>query len=132
MGKASELAKKIVAEIQNEFTAQHLTKNIINTMQVIEMDNEVIIRIPAPSYDFKEYFLNKAIVPPTKGGIKHSYAQDLNDRGSEMIIYWQRADGSIGQKKVYPRNHVGFVDNAVWNGIAQFLHNENYSHAFIE
>lgn len=76
--KAKKLADLIKEEIQKEFQNIHLTKNLMDTINIYKSGDKWIVDIPAQKYDFKTYFETGAIVPYKLGG---SYAEKVNEKG---------------------------------------------------
>lgn len=127
------LSKDILLALNEEFAGKHLTGNLLNTVYVIENGKTVEIHIPAPTYDFYEYFVHGVIQPPKKGGLPTNYAVPLDASGSKFTYYWEEYAKSKGQKvgrgvikkkEVKPRNHIGYVDKIITDGITKWV-NEN-------
>lgn len=121
---AKDLARQILVALKKEFETKKLSGNLINTVRVDEYDDYVEIHIPAPTYDFYEYFMHGVVVPPKKGGIPESYAVTLDASGSQFTLYWETAPkngvgrGNVRKKVMKPRNHVGYVNRTISEGIS--------------
>jgi hypothetical protein len=119
--QANELARSILKALKKEFEEEHLTGNFLKSISVIDTNEFTEIRIPAPSYDFYEYFINGVIIPPTQGGKPTSYASSLDLFGSELDIYWQNKVGEVGYKHIEPGNHEGYVRKVILAGIKDWI-----------
>ena len=110
-----ELARIIVNNIKKEFELKHLSKNLVNTIKVTEIDGEVKIHIPAQTYDMLLY-REKGVIKHTNKG---SYANQLNETGS--VLY-------LGKYTIYPHNHIGFVEKAINDALQTWKNslNERY------
>ena len=56
------LAERIERNIKNDFEKLHITKNLIDTIQVAIYQDKVEITIPAERYDFKKWNKDKVVV----------------------------------------------------------------------
>lgn len=95
-----ELARIIIENIRKDFELKHLSKNLINTIYVTELDGEIKIHIPAETYKMFLYMRKGVVVHDGKG----SYANTLNEHGSEI---------KFGKYDLHPGNHKGYVDEAI-------------------
>lgn len=106
------LAELIVRNIGEEFSEKFLTGNLVNSIKIEEDSEGISIRITAPKYSFKEWFLNKVIKPTYKG----SYAQQLDSQGSHIISY----DKNGKRKYKYLGNHKGYIENCIKSAIDEW------------
>ena len=110
-----ELASVIVEKIKEEFAIKKMSGNLVRTIQVVASEDKVEIIIPANTYSMLQYQTRGVIVPTWHG----SYASKLDLEGSEFFIYpYGTRKGSF---KVYPRNHIGFVDKVINEGVNEWL-----------
>lgn len=122
---AIELAREILESLKREFNDKHLTGNLLRNTKIIETDKYVEIRISAPSYDFYEYFINSVIVPPKNGNLPTEYASLLDTQGSEYTSYWKDINGNVHKKKMKPRNHIGYINKTLTEGITNWMNKQN-------
>lgn len=106
-----QLSDLIVQNIKKDFANKHMSKNLINTIQVEKTNDGIAIIIPAQAYNMK-LFQQKGVVLHTSHG---SYASKLNDVGSEFFVYPN--ESRKGSYKSTPHNHIGYADNAVNSAI---------------
>lgn len=99
MDNRIELAKCIEEAFKEEFRIYNYSGNLINTMSVNVVDDNVTIDIPAQTYDMLEYKMKKIIKYTNKG----SYAEQVNKTG-----------GFSGM-------HVGFIERCIEKGIQKWL-----------
>lgn len=129
---ASDLARQIMLSLKKEFKDKHLSGNLLNNSYIVETEDYTEIHISAPSYDFYEYFINGVIVPPKKGGMPTEYASSLDAQGSEYTLYWETpaksrsgkilpGRGIIHSAKKTPRNHIGYVNKVLTEGIRNWV-----------
>ena len=111
------LASIIVKNLKEEFRLKHLSGNLVNTIVVEEMADEINIRIPAKTYNMLLY-QEKGVVVHTSHG---SYASKLDEEGSSFMVY---PNGERkGSHRISPRNHRGYIDRVItasvreWEGI---------------
>lgn len=97
----------IIENLKKEFEVKHLSKNLINTIYVEEVNGEIRINIPAKTYDILTYKKKGVIIYTGKG----SYAEKLNKEGSH---YYSQSKASIG-------NHKGFIDRIINISIQMWL-----------
>jgi len=108
------LAALIVQKLKEEFAIKHLSKNLVNTIKVEKMGDEIKIYIPAQTYNMLLY-QTKGVVVHTSHG---SYASKLDKEGSQFYSY---PNGSRkGSKRVSPRNHKGYIDKVINEAIAEW------------
>ena len=74
----NELKDIIIRKIKEEFALYHLTGNLVNTIKVEQLNDQIKIEIPAPVYDMLLYKTQKVIIHKKTG----SYASLLNEEGS--------------------------------------------------
>ena len=72
-----QLANKIVEKIMQDFQLVHLSTNLMSTIEVRVVGNNVEIEIPANIYDVEKY-LNEGVLIFTGEG---SYASDVDTYG---------------------------------------------------
>lgn len=72
------LVSLIIKHLRAEFELKHLTKNLINTIRVEELDDRINIIIPAEVYDYVLFKTKKVIVHTGEG----SYASRIDVEGS--------------------------------------------------
>lgn len=100
----NSLAQLIILNIKKDFEIKHLSKNLINTIYVTELEDKIQIHIPAKTYDMLLYKEKQVVVHNGKG----SYANQLNEQGSEL---------KFGKYTLHPGNHKGYVDRAIQNAL---------------
>ncbi len=133
---AYDLARSILNSLNDEFSEKKITGNLLDNTYVIETPDYTEIHILAPSYDFYEYFINGVIMPPKKGGLPLSYADLLDAYGSRFTIYWETpaksrsgkitpGRGNIHKMEKYPKNHIGYVDRVIAEGIQNWIDEKN-------
>lgn len=105
-----KLAEIIVRNLNEEFEAKHLSKNLINTVVVRNYGNEITIEIPAQVYDMRTY-QEKRIVVHNRN---ESYASKLDEEGSSFVVY---QNGRA--RTIRPRNHKGFANRIVDDAITE-------------
>ena len=89
-----KLASIIVLKLQEEFAIKHLSKNLINTIKVEHLGDQINIVIPAQIYDIGEYKSKKVIKYTGKG----SYASDLDENSENHKGYINRViDSAINE-----------------------------------
>lgn len=108
------LASIIVRKLKEEFDAKHLSGNLINTMKVTSVGNEIQIDIPAQTYNMLLY-QSKGVVIHTSHG---SYASKLDEEGSSFMVYPQGT--RKGSYRISPRNHKGYIDTIIDSSIAEW------------
>lgn len=108
------LASIIVRNLKEEFNIKHLSKNLISTIVIEKMVDEINIRIPAQTYNMLLY-QSKGVVVHTSHG---SYASRLDEEGSSFMVY---PEGTRkGAHRVSPRNHRGYVDKIITKSIREW------------
>ena len=111
------LADIIVKNIKEEFSEKHLSGNLVNTITVEKLGDEIKINIPAQTYNMLKY-LEKGVVIHTGHG---SYASSLDEEGSSFMIY--PGGTRKGSFRTSPGNHKGYVDKVInksireWRGV---------------
>ena len=108
------LSEIIIRKIKEEFAIKHLSGNLVNTIVVEELGNEIKINIPAQTYNMLLY-QSKGVVVHTAHG---SYASKLDEMGSEFYSYPQGT--RKGSKLVKPHNHKGFVNRVINEAILEW------------
>lgn len=101
------LAWMIRDNIKKDFEKKHLSKNLVNTIKVSIFEGEVKIHIPAQTYNMLLYQTKGVVVHNGKG----SYANKLNETGSEFFVYNEGT--RKGSFKLKPHNHIGYIDKAI-------------------
>ena len=81
-----KLASIIVSKIQKEFAVKHLSKNLVNTIKVENLGDQINIVIPAQIYDIAEYKRTKIVKHTGKG----SYASDLDKNSKNHTGYVEK------------------------------------------
>ena len=109
-----KLADLIVQKLKEEFSVKHLSGNLINTIKVEKLGDEIKIHIPAQTYNMLLY-QTKGVVVHTNNG---SYASRLDEEGSEFYSYSKGV--RKGSKKIKPGNHKGYVDNIINKAISEW------------
>ena len=109
-----KLAFLIENKLKEEFSDKHLSGNLMNTIEIIETDDSFSISIPAKTYNML-LFQTKGVIVHTKG----SYASKLDTSGSEFFVY--PTGTRKGSKKIYPKNHIGFVENVINSALEEWL-----------
>lgn len=106
-------AKIIKKNLQKEFTTK-LSGNLINTIEVHNSPDKIIIEIPARKYNMMQYQLNHVIVPSKWE--KGSYASILDTVGSEFYIY--NSSGKVYLSK--PHNHKGYINKVLNDSLSEW------------
>ena len=81
-----KLASIIIANIKEEFALKHLSGNLVKTIKVENLGNQINIIIPAEIYDILEYKKTKVIRYTGKG----SYASSLDEKSENHTGYVDR------------------------------------------
>jgi hypothetical protein len=113
------LAQLLVKYIKEDFSDKHMSQNLIETIQIVAEKGEVKIIIPAQTYNMLLY-QRKGVVVHTSNG---SYADKLNETGSEFFIYPN--DTRQGSYKIAPHNHVGYIQRAINSALAEWTATRN-------
>lgn len=103
-------ANLIVEYIKEDFEDKHLSKNLINTIQIEKTNDGIAVIIPAEKYNMP-LFIREGVVVPSGSG---SYASSLNETGS-IIRLPRSGPGRPNEKKI--GNHIGYVDKAIKRAI---------------
>ena len=109
-----QLARLIVQKLREEFALKHLSGNLVNTITVENLGNEIKINIPAKTYNMLLY-QTKGVVVHTSNG---SYASKLDEEGSKFFVYPQGT--RKGSKRISPGNHKGYVDKIINQAISEW------------
>lgn len=110
-----ELAMIIVKKLQEEFRIKHLSGNLVNTIQIVNLQDRVQVIIPAQTYNML-LFQTKGVVVHTSHG---SYASKLDKEGSSFMTY---PNGSRkGSRRIKPGNHQGYVDKIVDEAVNEWM-----------
>lgn len=104
----------IIKNLKKEFETKHLSKNLINTIRVEKISDEINIHIPAQTYNMLLY-QSKGVVVHTNHG---SYASKLDTEGSSFYVY--PGGTRKGARKITPGNHVGYVDRIINESIEEW------------
>ena len=108
------LARIIVEKLREEFSIKHLSGNLINTIKVENLGNEIKINIPAQTYNMLLY-QSKGVVVHTSHG---SYASKIDEEGSSFMIY--PGETRSGSFRVNPGNHKGYVNKVIDSAILEW------------
>jgi len=109
-----QLALIIVKKIKEEFQSKHLSGNLANTVEIVNMDDKIQVIIPAKTYNMLTY-QTKGVVIHTHG----SYAAKLDEEGSSFMAY---PNGTRkGSKRVKPGNHKGYVEKVINEAINEWM-----------
>lgn len=104
----------IIKNLKEEFRIKHLSKNLINTIQIESYSDEIKIHIPAKTYNMLMY-QTKGVVIHTSNG---SYASKLDEVGSEFFLY---PNGTRkGSYKIKPHNHKGYIERVINKSIQEW------------
>ena len=110
-----KLSDIIIKNLHLEFADKHLSKNLINTISVEKLGDEIKINIPAQTYNMLEYQTRGVIIHTTNG----SYASKLDEEGSSFMIY---PNGTRkGGRRISPGNHKGYIDEVIGKSIQEWL-----------
>lgn len=109
IGKMKEdLALMIEAEVMDEFSAIHLSRNLMETMSVSsDGKGDFRVVIPAIRYDIAKYRAEKVVVHQPERG---SYAEHVNKTGG------------------FSRTHGGYVEKAIYAALDKWA--EKYGMGF--
>ena len=110
-----KLAEIIIKHIEKEFEIKHLSKNLVNTIEVQATNEKIDIIIPAKTYNML-LFQTKGVIVHTGHG---SYASKLDKEGSEFYSY--HSGSRKGSKKIKPGNHKGYVDRVIMDAIGEWM-----------
>ena len=111
-----DMATFVKNALVNEFAPKHLSNNLLNTIQINFVDESKIqVSIPAQTYNML-LFQHKRVVVHTSHG---SYASKLDIEGSSFFVYPN--ESRSGSYKVYPKNHIGYIDRVINEAISSFL-----------
>ena len=109
-----KLASIIMKKIEEEFAVKKMSGNLVRTVEIKASADSIEISIPAPTYNMLEFQRRGAIVHTYHG----SYASKLDKEGSEFFVY---PNGEHkGSHKIYPRNHIGFVDRVIREAVDEW------------
>ena len=104
----------ILRKLQEEFEIKHLSKNLINTVRIEMLEDEIKVNIPAQTYNMLEFKRSGVIVHTSHG----SYASKIDEEGSSFMIYPN--DTKAGSFRTYPRNHKGYVNRIINSAIKEW------------
>ena len=102
------LASLIVQKLSEEFSVKHLSRNLVRTIKVESLGDEIKIYIPAQTYNMLLFQLEGVVVHDRRG----SYASSLDENGGE---YYTK-----GGKKVKSTYHKGYIDKIINQAIAEW------------
>lgn len=111
------LANLIRSKIREGFATKHLSKNLMDTIQVRKTDSGYEVDIPAEIYNMAQWWRHRVIVYNGNG----SYAQQLDSEGSKFFIYYGNK-----RKWVEPRNHINFAEEAIMSAISEWMAQNGY------
>lgn len=97
-----DLTNKINSKLKDNFAKIHLSRNLIDTIEIRRTNYGYEIEIPAEIYDIRRY-IDEGIVVYTGEG---SYANEVNKTGG------------------FSKFHKNYVEKAIFEGIAEWI-NEN-------
>lgn len=100
-----DLANKIKAKIRQEFVNIHLSKNLMDTIEVKRTTMGYEIEIPAEIYDLDKWYNEKVIVYTGEG----SYAQQVNIEGG------------------FSGTHQNYVEKAIQDAINEWIKERKYN-----
>lgn len=98
-----DLAELIKEHIISGFEDKHLSRNLMNTIQVRKTDNGFEVDIPAEMYDLKKWNKEKVVVYTGQG----SYAQRVDVTGG------------------FSRKHKAYVEYAIEESITKWIQKNN-------
>ena len=111
------LSEIIVKNLLAEFEEKHLSGNLMESIRVESLEDEIKIYIPAETYNMLEYFRTGAVVKTYRG----SYASKLDEEGSSFRIY--PGGKTSNSFKANYGNHKGYIDRVInqslreWSGL---------------
>lgn len=108
-----DFAFAIKNNIDQEFSNKYLTHNLVDTVQIVEGQDNIQVTIPAKIYNFYQYFKHGGVIIYRGGG---SYASQLDRYGSEFVYYPETG----GRVFIKPHNHIGYVDRVIDNSIVEW------------
>lgn len=108
------LSDIIMRKLKEEFSVKKLSGNLINTITVEMLGDEIKINIPAQTYNMLLY-QRKGVVVHTSNG---SYASKLDETGSEFFVY---PEGTRkGSHLIKPHNHKGYIERIISEAITEW------------
>lgn len=109
------LSDIIMRKLKEEFSLKKLSGNLVNTITVEMLGDEIKINIPAQTYNMLLY-QRKGVVVHTSNG---SYASKLDETGSEFFVY---PEGTRkGSHLIKPHNHKGYIDKIINSAIVEWM-----------
>lgn len=99
----------LVRNIQKEFSIKYLSKNLVDTIEIIQTPDTLQVVIPAEVYDMYKYQKDKIILH--NRGAK-SYASALDSEGSTVLI---------NGKFVHLGNHEGYIDEVIRASLQEWI-----------
>lgn len=116
--QTKNLIDYIYDNIKQEFEEKHLTGNLMKSMYITQDNEGYHLHIPAEIYDIEKFWKEGVVVKKNTG----SYASKLDTEGSEFDLYWKdKETGKWKHKHMEPRNHKGFVDDAIDEAIRKVV-----------
>lgn len=109
-----QLANLIIEKLREEFSIKHLSKNLINTIKVENVGDEIKIHIPAQTYNMLKFQQEGVVIHTSKG----SYASRLDETGSEFYSY--NKGTRTGGERIAPHNHKGYIEKIINQAIAEW------------
>lgn len=94
-----DLTNKINNKLKNNFAKIHLSRNLMDTIEIKRTSYGYEIEIPAEMYDVKRYIDEGVIVYTGEG----SYASEVNETGG------------------FSKFHKNYVENAIIEGITEWI-----------
>ena len=110
-----KLANAIVRKLKEEFSIKHLSKNLVNTIKIENLGDQIKIYIPAQTYNMLLYQTQGVVVHTSNG----SYASRLDETGSEFYTYPQGT--RKGAKRIAPHNHKNYIDKVINEAISEWM-----------
>lgn len=103
------IAEYIASSIRDDFEVVHLSRNLADTLKVINDGNKFKVDIKADRYNVAEYRRSGTIVYNHQG----SYAQKVNVSGG------------------YSKKHIGYVEESILRGITRYVNSTGKEGAVI-
>ena len=108
------LATTIVNKLKEEFATKHMSLNLVKTIKIEKLSDEIKIYIPAQTYNML-LFQTKGVVVHTSHG---SYASRLDEEGSKFYSY--KNGKRAGSKLIVRGNHKGYIDKVIKKAIDEW------------
>lgn len=108
------LARTIVNKLEEEFAMKHMSLNLVKTIRVEKLSDQIKIYIPAQTYNML-LFQTKGVVVHTSHG---SYASKLDQEGSKFYSY--KNGTRKGSKLIARGNHKGYIDKVIRQAVEEW------------